>query len=74
MSSNFSSRDSFFTNDFCWKNKDLQLLDVIKTISQASLLVWYEQETPTLKRQKLWLEVASRTKPTKAAVEMFCQK
>jgi hypothetical protein len=31
------------------------------------LLVWYEQETPTLKRQKLGLGLASRTKPTKAA-------
>jgi hypothetical protein len=46
----------------------LRLLDVIKTISQASLLVWYEQEISTLKRQKLVLGSASRTNSTKAVV------
>jgi hypothetical protein len=39
-----------------------------ETISHTSLLVWYEQETTTLKRQKLGLWLASRTKLTKAAV------
>jgi hypothetical protein len=38
------------------------------------LLVWYEQETPTLKRQKLGLGLASRTKPTKAAVGNILSK
>jgi hypothetical protein len=46
---------------FSWKDQDSWFSDCAKTILQTSLLVWYEQETPTLKRQKLGLWIASRT-------------
>jgi hypothetical protein len=32
------------------------------------MCVWYGGKTPTLKRQKLWSGLASRTEPTEVAV------
>jgi hypothetical protein len=60
MSCNFCPTNSFPIDKlfFYWKDQDWRRSDFVKTISQTSLLVWYEQETPTLKVTKSRVRVS----------------